>query len=116
MHKEIFSTGFFITSNIQSRQRRSFYLSTGRALFTLEVITLAREYRVDIILLPPHSSHKMQPLDKAFMGPPKSFCGQEIEKWLRSHPGRVVTFYQIRELFGNASKRAATGEIAAKGF
>ena len=65
----------------------------------LEVINLARENHVDIICLQPHSSHKMQPLDKAFMGPLKTFCCQEIEKWLRSHPGRVVTVYQIGELF-----------------
>jgi hypothetical protein len=35
---------------------------------------------------------------------------------LRSHPGRVVTIYQIGELFRNAYKRTATGEIAAEGF
>ena len=46
----------------------------------------------------------------------KTFCCQEIEKWLRSHSGRVVTVYQIGELFGNAYRRAATGEIAANGF
>jgi len=73
----------------------------------LEVITLARKNHVDIICLPPHSSHKMQPLDKAFMGPLKTFYCPEIEKWLRSHPGCVVTVYQIGELFGNAYKRAA---------
>jgi len=82
----------------------------------LEVITLARENHVDIICLPPHSSHKMQTLDKAFMGPLKTLYCQEIEKWFRSHPGRVVTIYQIGELFGNAYKRATTGEIAANGF
>jgi len=82
----------------------------------LEVINLAQEYHVDIICLPPHSSHKMQPLDKAFMGPLKIFYCQEIEKWLRLHPERVVTIYQIGELFGSAYKRAATGEIEANGF
>jgi len=55
-------------------------------------------------------------LDKAFLELLKTFYCQESEKWLRSHPGRVVTVYQIGELFGNAYKRAATGEIAAKGF
>jgi hypothetical protein len=58
----------------------------------------------------------MQPLDKAFMGPLKTFYCQEIEKWLRSHPGRVVSVYQIGELFGHAYMRAATGEIEANGF
>jgi len=82
----------------------------------LEVVTLARENYVYIICLPPHSSHKMQPLDKAFIGPLKTFCCQEIEKWLRSHPGRVVAIYQIGELFGNAYKQAATAEIVANGL
>jgi len=31
-------------------------------------------------------------------------------------PGRVVTVYQIAEMFGNAYKRASTGEISANGF
>jgi len=82
----------------------------------LEAITLARENHVDIICLPPHSSHKMQTLDKTIMGPLKTFSCQEIEKWLRSHTGRVVTVYQIGELFGNAYKRATRGEITANGF
>jgi hypothetical protein len=55
----------------------------------------------------------MQPLVKVFMGPLKTFYCQEIEKWFHSHPGRVVTVYQIGELFGNVYKRAATGEIAS---
>jgi len=58
----------------------------------------------------------MQPLDKNLMGPLKTFYCQEIEKWLRSHPGLVVTVYQIGELFGNAYERAATGEITPNGF
>jgi hypothetical protein len=58
----------------------------------------------------------MQHLDKAFMGPLKVFYCKEIEKWLRSHPGRFVTSYQIGELFGNAYNHAATGEIAANGL
>ena len=57
----------------------------------------------------------MQPLGKAFMGPLKTFYCQETEKWFHSHPGRLVTVCQSGKLFGNAYKRAATGEIAANG-
>jgi hypothetical protein len=39
-----------------------------------------------------------------------------MSKWLRLHPGQLVAVYQIGELFGNAYKRAATGETAANGF
>ena len=35
---------------------------------------------------------------------------------VQTYGGRVVTVYQIGEQFGNAYRRAATGETAAKGF
>ena len=79
----------------------------------LEVIPLARENSVD---LPSHSSHKMQPMDKAFMGSPKTSYCQDTEKWLLSNPGRAVTVCEIGELFGHAYKRSATGELATNGF
>jgi hypothetical protein len=81
----------------------------------MEIITLAQENHVDIICLPSHSSHKMQPLAKAFRGPLKTLYCQEIEQWIPSHPGRVVTIYQIGQLFRNAYKQAARGEIVANG-
>jgi hypothetical protein len=70
--------------------------------------------RVFIICLPPNSSHKIQPLNKAFMGPPKTFCRQEIEKWLRSNPGRFVNVYPIGKQFG-IYKHVATDASAAYG-
>jgi hypothetical protein len=66
------------------------------------ILGVARENHVDIICLPPHSSRKMQPLNKAFIGPLKTFYCQGIEKWLCLEPGQVVTVYQIGELFRNA--------------
>jgi hypothetical protein len=38
-----------------------------------------RGSRVFIICLPPHSSHKIQPLDKAFMGPRKHFIAKNLK-------------------------------------
>jgi hypothetical protein len=70
--------------------------------------------RVFIICLPPHNRHKMHPLDKAFIGPPKIFYCQEIKKWLRSNLGRFVTVHQTGKLFGKY-KQAATGATAANG-
>jgi hypothetical protein len=49
----------------------------------LEVINLARDNHADIICIPYHSSHKIQSLDKTFIGSLKTFYCQETEKWLR---------------------------------
>lgn len=82
----------------------------------VDLINLARQNHVIILSLPPHSTHKMQPLDLAFMGPLKTYYSQEIENWLRNNPGRVVTSYQVCELLGKAYVRCATAEIAINGF
>lgn len=82
----------------------------------LDVITMAKENNVAIICLPPHSSHKMQPLDVAFMSPFKTYYAQEIETWLRNNPGRTVPNTIICKLFGAAYERAATMEISVNGF
>lgn len=82
----------------------------------IDVIDMARENGVSLVCLPPHSSNRMQPLDKTFMKPFKTFYAQEIENWLTSHPFRAVTMYQIGQLIGNAYIRAATMDIAIKGF
>lgn len=82
----------------------------------IDVINIARKNHVIIVCLPPHSSHKMQPLDVSFMKPFKTFYSQEIEMWLRANPGRVVSVYQIGDLFGKAYMKAATVQNAVGGF
>jgi len=84
IRSEIFSQWFphFIKHTKPTKEDSVILVRDGHYSHTrnLEVITLAREIHVDIICLPPHSNHKMQPLDKAFMGPLKIFYCQEIEK------------------------------------
>lgn len=82
----------------------------------LEVILAARKHFVTIVCLPPHCTHRMQPLDKSFMSPFKTYYAQAIEKWLKHNPGRKVTIYQIGEIFGEAFLKAATYQIAVNGF
>lgn len=82
----------------------------------VEVIDMARDNGVSIVCLPPHLSHRMQPLDRTFMKTFKTYYAQEIENWLAAHPFRPVTVEQIGELVGNAYIRTATMNVAVKGF
>ncbi|XP_072395015.1 uncharacterized protein [Diabrotica undecimpunctata] len=68
----------------------------------IDSINLARQNHVVILSLPPQSTHKMQPLDRAFMRTLKTYYSQEIENWLRNNPGRVVTCHQVCEFLGRA--------------
>ena len=81
-----------------------------------EALQRASECGVLMILLPPHTSHRLQPLDLCFFQPLKTYCYQELEKWLRNHPGRAVLQYEIGQLFGCAYGKAASCNIAFNGF
>ncbi|XP_055640903.1 uncharacterized protein LOC129778185 [Toxorhynchites rutilus septentrionalis] len=76
----------------------------------------AAKMHVVVIVLPPHCSHRMQPLDVSFMGPFKKFYGDATGLLLKKTPGKAVTQYDIAGLVGIAFPRAATQMIAANGF
>lgn len=82
----------------------------------LELIDLARENGIILISIPPHTSHKLQPLDVGFMSPFKKYYAEEIETWLRAHGGRMVTAYQISELVGKAYLRSASLQVSVNSF
>ena len=50
------------------------------------------------------------------MQPLKTYHAQEIESWLKNHPDRVVTHYQITELLGKAYLKSATAANVANEF
>lgn len=82
----------------------------------LELVNLARENHVVLLCFPPHTTHRLQPLDVSFMAPLSTFYEQEVRKWLINHPGRCVTIFQVSKLFRDAFSRAATVQTALKGF
>jgi hypothetical protein len=85
-------------------------------LKNIEVIDLARQNGVVLLCFPPHCTHWIQPLDVGFMKPLSIYYSNEVKKWLRSHPARVVTQFQTAALFGQAFINAATMSTAINAF
>lgn len=120
MQLEIFSSWFdhFIDHSKPTASDPVLLILDGHMTHTknLDVIEKARLNNVTILCLPPHCSHKLQPLDRSFMFPLNTFYVSCIEKFLRNNPGRTVTQFQISKLFGEAYLRAATPTTAINGF
>ena len=108
----------FIQFSRATKDRKVLLILDGHATHTksLELIDLARENGVIMLCLPPHCTHRLQPLDITFMKPLSVYYEQEVKKWLRQNPGRVVTQFQIAQLFGKAYLRSATMITAINGF
>ncbi|XP_021696059.1 uncharacterized protein LOC110675412 [Aedes aegypti] len=83
---------------------------------TLEVINFCRNNNVHLISLPPHTSHKMQPLDRTFMKPFKDSYHERCDVWIRAHSGARITDYDIAGIVRQAYLKVARTDIATSGF
>lgn len=83
---------------------------------SLNAYNFCKEKGIIMLTIPPHTSHRVQPLDVTFYGPLKSAYNSECDKFMRSHPGEKITPYIVADLFNKAFGRVATIEKATKGF
>lgn len=86
--------------------------------YSPEIIAKCKEHHISVVTLPPHCSHKMQPLDKSVYGPFKSFYNRAMNDWMNSpgNAGRPVSIYEVAELAGVAYELAFTMKNITSGF
>lgn len=75
---------------------------------SIEASQFAWDNHLHMTTIPPHTSHKLQPLDLTFFGPLKAAYNREVDKWMLMHPGQRVTDYDLCEVFSGAYKKVAT--------
>lgn len=121
MQSEIFAPTWFnhfLKHSKPSPERPVLLIMDGHSTHVknLNLVELARQNSVHILIIPPHTSHRLQPLDVSFMFPLSTYYEQEVRSWLRNNPGKVVTINNVGSLFGKAYQRAATTQNAISGF
>ena len=91
-------------------------LDNHESHISLHAIELARANGTVMLTIPPHTSHRLQPLDKTVFGPFKSSYNRSMDGWLRSNPGKTVTIYEIPSLVKEAQLSAMTTRNILSGF
>jgi hypothetical protein len=82
----------------------------------LEVILFARENHVHMLSLPPHTTHMLQPLDRAVMKPFKDAYNEACGAWMRKYHYLKLSLDCIAGLVDNAFTKICRMEIAKKAF
>lgn len=83
---------------------------------SIETLNLAKKYGVTILTLPPHCSHRLQPLDVSIFGPFKAHYNSAIQAWLLNHPGVPLSLYDIGFCVAIAHERSMTPANITSGF
>ena len=60
-------------------------------IHSIDVLDYVSEIGVVMVVLPPRTTHRLQPLDVGFYKPLQTYYDQFIERWLRNHPERTFT-------------------------
>lgn len=80
------------------------------------VIHFCKQNGVVLLTLPPHCSHRLQPLDISCFGPFKAYYNREIDEWMLNHPGTPLNIYNIAEITGMSFHQAFVPSNIIKGF
>ena len=83
---------------------------------SLAAVDLAKANGVILLTIPPHTSHKLQPLDRTCFKPFKAAYGRAIENWMRSNAGKTATIYEIPEFTLHAQLCGLTAANIMSGF
>jgi hypothetical protein len=91
-------------------------LDNHESHYDVRVLNLCKQNGITLLTLPPHCSHKLQPLDVSCFFPFKAFYNTAIDDWMLNHPGKPLNIYDIARMVGIAFPKAFTPTNIIKGF
>lgn len=83
---------------------------------SVEAIDICKKNNTFILTFPPHTSHKLQPLDHTVFGPFKTCYNSACSDWMLTHAGRPISIYDIAECVGRAYPISFTPTNITSGF
>ena len=91
-------------------------LDNHESHITIDSLNYCKDNGIVLLTLPPHTSHKLQPLDTTIYGSLKQKFNQACNGSMISNSGRTITIYEISSLFGQAYEVACTLKNIIRGF
>lgn len=83
---------------------------------SIDAINFARGTGITMLSFPPHTSHKLQPLDVAVYSSFKANCKTAFNNWMATNAGRQVSIYDIPSLANTAYINSFTMRNISKAF
>ncbi|XP_071941055.1 uncharacterized protein [Antedon mediterranea] len=91
-------------------------LDNHKLHISIQCIDTAKENGVVLLTLPPHTSHRLQPLDVSWYGSFKRTYAVAMDNWMRSNTGKTLTIYEIPVLVKEAQLSAMVPRNVISGF
>ena len=96
--------------------RHLLILDGHKSHVSLEVVEKARRKGLDMITLPSHTSHGLQPLDVSYFGPVKQHFRAFWNAWNIQHPTKACKKETLAQWMSLAVQKALTTSNIKSGF
>ncbi|XP_030760721.1 uncharacterized protein LOC115885835 [Sitophilus oryzae] len=83
---------------------------------SIDALDICKTNGIVMLSFPPHCSHKLQPLDRTIFGPFKKAINSACDGWIRSHPGKPMSIYDLPGIVSIALPLALTQSNIQAGF
>lgn len=83
---------------------------------SLQCLEYCMEHEIELICLPPHTTHVLQPLDRTVFKPLKTYYHHETNSFVHTNPTASITKFVFGRIFSAAWRKGATVGNAVKGF
>lgn len=81
-----------------------------------KMLQLAKDNEIILLCLPSHTTQALQPLDKSFLKPFKSYLSKAVNTWFINNKERNLNRQHISKLIGEAWYKSAIPAIGVSGF
>ena len=107
---------FIQYSNASVSNRVLLIFDNHESHVALSIINKAKDNGVTLLTFPPHTSHKLQPLDRTVFGSLKSYYNRAVTEWMVNNPGKTFGIYNIAEIIGLIYSQAFSTKNIMNGF
>lgn len=83
---------------------------------SIKTLDFCKDNGIVVLSFPPHCSHRLQPLDRSVYGPFKHYVNMACDNWIRTHPGKSMTIYDIPAIVREALPSAVSCKNVMAGF
>ncbi|XP_047118526.1 MFS-type transporter clz9-like [Schistocerca piceifrons] len=112
----VFLQHFKKLSNASQTHKVLLLLDNHSSHIHINTLDFFKENGITLLSFPPHCSHKLQPLDRSVFRPSKKAITTACDGWMRSHPGKTKTIYDIPGIIKTAMPLAFTQSNIQAGF
>lgn len=103
-------------TNVSPSNKVLLVLDNHSSQIHINALDFCKNHGIVLLSFPPQCSRRLQPLERSAYDPLKKAVNSTCDEWMRSHPGKTMSIYDIPGIVASAMPVALTPSNIQAGF